>query len=98
MVTLMVWSSDRPRYSRLFFQNRARLMRTHPVCVLCLTAPATQVDHIVNRARGGSDELSNLRPVCFDCHKSKTQDESREGLALKSRKRLPRQHPGLRNG
>ena len=32
----------------------------------------TEVDHIVSKAQGGSDELENLRLLCRKCHLSKT--------------------------
>lgn len=32
-------------------------------CVVC-GSPATHVDHIVPKAAGGSDELSNLQAMC----------------------------------
>ena len=32
-------------------------------CVVC-GAPATQVDHIVPKVKGGTDELSNLQAMC----------------------------------
>jgi len=33
---------------------------------------ATQVDHIVPKSKGGTDDLSNLQAICNDCHKIKT--------------------------
>ena len=33
------------------------------------TRDATEVDHVTPRALGGSDDPSNLRSVCHDCHK-----------------------------
>ena len=47
--------------------------------------PADQVDHIINKAAGGTDDLDNLRAISRECHKRKT---SREG----GRKSL--RHPG----
>ncbi|WP_345945876.1 HNH endonuclease [Psychrobacter sp. Ps4] len=37
--------------------------------------PATDVDHIINKAKGGSDEPSNLQSLCRKCHLSKTANE-----------------------
>jgi 5-methylcytosine-specific restriction protein A len=38
-----------------------------------------EVDHIVNRARGGLDDEENLQALCIPCHKQKTAAESAEG-------------------
>ena len=37
--------------------------------------PASEVDHIVNKAEGGTDADSNLQAINKDCHKAKTQRE-----------------------
>lgn len=34
--------------------------------------PATDVDHIVPRAQGGTDAPENLQPLCHACHSRKT--------------------------
>lgn len=38
---------------------------------------ATEVDHIRNKASGGTDDPSNLQAICRDCHRRKTLSESR---------------------
>ncbi|MEL7937664.1 HNH endonuclease [Pseudomonas delhiensis] len=38
---------------------------------------ADEVDHVVPLSRGGTDDPSNLRAINRDCHKAKTQRESR---------------------
>jgi 5-methylcytosine-specific restriction protein A len=43
------------------------------------TYRATICDHILNVARGGTDDLSNLQAVCDNCHKDKTQAEAKWG-------------------
>lgn len=40
---------------------------------LCL-APATTVDHILPRSRGGGDAPENLRAACHPCNKGRGND------------------------
>lgn len=54
----------------------AVLLRDSWTCQLCKRV-ANQVDHIVNKARGGSDDPSNLQAICEICHKAKTAKERR---------------------
>ena len=37
-----------------------------------------ECDHIINTAKGGTDDLDNLQSLCIDCHKKKTQTESKD--------------------
>ncbi len=55
---------------------RAEYLRAYPWCVVpdC-GASATQVDHKIPRARGGSDDWSNLQGMCHKHHSSKTVRE-----------------------
>ncbi|WP_392552913.1 HNH endonuclease signature motif containing protein [Orbus wheelerorum] len=41
--------------------------------------PATEVDHIIPKAHGGNDSLSNLRAINKECHKRKTARERLNG-------------------
>ncbi|TVT77629.1 HNH endonuclease [Acinetobacter colistiniresistens] len=36
---------------------------------------ATDVDHIVSKEKGGTDELDNLQSLCAQCHQEKTAKE-----------------------
>ena len=58
---------------------RAAVLRDEPLCRACAaagrTTPATDVDHIVARARGGTDERGNHQPLGHSCHSSKTARE-----------------------
>lgn len=38
---------------------------------------ATEVDHITPRAEGGVNAWDNVQPLCVDCHRRKSADESR---------------------
>lgn len=33
---------------------------------------ATEVDHIIELAAGGTNTIDNVQPLCRDCHKAKT--------------------------
>jgi 5-methylcytosine-specific restriction protein A len=55
---------------------------------------ATEVDHIVPAALGGSDDLSNLAAVCTPCHRHKTAREA--NLSRTRQARTAERHPGLR--
>lgn len=55
------------------------LKRDMFICVHCkakgLVVRATEVDHILNKARGGTDTLHNLQSLCTACHRAKTYAE-----------------------
>lgn len=72
-------SCERPRTgawaggsTRSWREQRKRILeRDHHVCqvrLVCAGAPATHVDHIVPKSRGGTDDDSNLRAACADCN------------------------------
>ncbi len=55
---------------------RREVLTGEPLCRLCraegrVTA-ATQVDHIRPKGLGGTDDRSNLQPICDDHHRAKT--------------------------
>jgi 5-methylcytosine-specific restriction enzyme A len=60
----------------------AILKRDSHLCQPCLAngrpTPATQVDHIVPKSNGGTDEPENLAAICTPCHSEKTQREAAE--------------------
>ena len=35
-------------------------------------APATEVDHVIPRSAGGSDDVQNLQSLCKPCHSRHT--------------------------
>ena len=47
------------------------LERDHYICVYC-GAEATQVDHVLAKANGGGDDLSNLVASCQPCNNRKS--------------------------
>jgi 5-methylcytosine-specific restriction protein A len=76
--------SLRPSAARRGYGHHWRLirlahLRRNPLCVECLTdgrsIAATDVDHVVARARGGTDESKNLQSLCHAHHSRKTARE-----------------------
>jgi len=55
------------------------LARDHHLCQSCLARDrveqATEVDHILLKARGGTDDMSNLQSLCSECHATKSAAE-----------------------
>jgi 5-methylcytosine-specific restriction protein A len=83
------------RYGASWQQLRARVLRESPNCEEC-GQPATDVDHIVAIADGGTDARSNLRALCNTCHKRYTAAQNRarrkrrssqQGAAARKRQR-----------
>jgi 5-methylcytosine-specific restriction protein A len=59
------------------------LKRDYGLCIPCMkqgrATAATEVDHIINKANGGTDDDDNLQSICSSCHKDKTAAE-RQGV------------------
>lgn len=57
------------------------LRRFKRICHWCKRPGATQVDHVIPLAEGGTDTDDNKRPIHESCHKRKTQAESARAKA-----------------
>ncbi|MGY6696094.1 MAG: HNH endonuclease [Roseinatronobacter sp.] len=96
----MAWQHDRRSrqargYGRRWERLRAAaLTRDKHLCQPCKragrVAPATEVDHIVPKAKGGADTLENTQSICGPCHKAKTAREAAEaqGRTVRQRRRI----------
>lgn len=64
-------------YSSLYYKNRYQMIYVESLsCAQCgeLDTLKLDVDHVVPRALGGSDERSNLQVLCGEpCHRKKTE-------------------------
>jgi len=67
-------SSTERGYGWRWQKLRAQVLREEPLCRACAprVVAATDVDHVVSKAKGGTDDRSNLQPLCEPCHKAKT--------------------------
>lgn len=79
-----VWSDKTPHargYGKAHYRRRAALLAREPLCRTCwaggIAMAATDMDHIIPKAKGGGDGWENLEPLCRQCHKTKTADENR---------------------
>ena len=89
------WKHDRrSRHERGYDSRWVRLRklviaRDKGLCQACLrqgyVSEGTECDHILPRAKGGEDELSNLQMLCKDCHKAKTARDDRETQRMERR-------------
>lgn len=72
--------STRPRatsaargYGAAWRRLRAQVLREQPVCAVdTCDRPATDVHHLVAKARGGTDDRRNLIGLCHKHHSSVT--------------------------
>ncbi|MBI1243774.1 MAG: HNH endonuclease [Alphaproteobacteria bacterium] len=82
-------SSTARGYGWKWQQLRKSVLAEEPLCRPChgegRVVAAIDVDHIVRRADGGTDDRSNLQPICTDCHKAKTAAERSRRLTSKPR-------------
>ncbi|WP_334051006.1 HNH endonuclease [Burkholderia cepacia] len=67
-------------YGSAWERIRMRILRRDTgLCQPCLqtsrVTPATAVDHVISKARGGTDHDENLQAICRDCHAAKTARE-----------------------
>lgn len=76
-------TSSQKGYGVSWQRLRAHVLAGEPLCRHCAregrVVVATEVDHIVPRAQGGSDALTNLQALCKSCHSRKTLSEGRVG-------------------
>jgi 5-methylcytosine-specific restriction protein A len=76
-------SSAQRGYGYRWQKLRIAYLRVHPICVDPFGVhkrdgriePATDVDHIIPRAQGGTDDEDNLEAMCHSCHSRKTDEQ-----------------------
>ena len=72
-------SSERG-YDAEWRRVRARHLHDYPWCVMCeakgVMTEATEVDHVLELAKGGTHAKENLRSMCHSHHSQRTARES----------------------
>lgn len=91
----MAWSKlsrHKRGYGASWDKLRKIILADEPLCRTCTAegrvTVATHVDHIKPKAKGGTDEPSNLQPLCAPCHDAKTDRENVEARGGTYRPRL----------
>ena len=84
-------------YGRQWEKVRLHVLRRDDgICQPCLMTgrytPASQVDHIIPKASGGTDDPDNLQSICGTCHFEKT---AREAAEAQGRTYRPRRSIGV---
>lgn len=64
--------------------TRAHILAEEPRCRRC-GSTATDVDHILCRALGGTHDRSNMQALCSKCHGVKTHQD---GKAVRAARRM----------
>jgi 5-methylcytosine-specific restriction protein A len=65
-------SSSERGYGAEWRKLRAAILRRDPWCTDCGQEKSTEVDHVVPKSEGGTDDPRNLRGMCKSCHSRKT--------------------------
>lgn len=72
------WSKTRRRImQRDRYECRTDVSGAGLIC----GARATEVDHIIPRSEGGTDDMENLEAICHEHHLAKTREEAARGRA-----------------
>ena len=80
---------SRDEYStRRYREARAELLRDKPLCYWCRTAPATELDHLIETDRGGTIDDGYV-PSCKPCNarRGATYENRRRAQRLQARER-----------
>lgn len=67
------WMAKRQRVAQRF-----NYICQGPGCGLVWRSDKDQIDHVIPREQGGSNDESNLQPLCVSCHRLKTDAETRK--------------------
>lgn len=84
------WAGAGKPYGREWDRIRRTVLQEEPLCRMCPRS-STTVDHIVPKARGGTDDRSNLQGLCALHAQEKNGQDAAEGRRLAQRSRTERE-------
>lgn len=84
----MPWSVDPFYSSHEWYALKKVVLNRDKRCVKCGSTQSLRVDHVINRANGGTDEPNNLQVLCGFHHDEKTLLEAAEGRKKRAALRL----------
>ena len=67
-------------YGSYWQKLSAAVRREEPACRKC-GKPSSCVDHIIAKAKGGTDARENLQGLCWKCHNRKTNEVDGGGIS-----------------
>jgi 5-methylcytosine-specific restriction endonuclease McrA len=71
------YNADREMYRKQFKQNRLIvLVLDGQKCRECGSTNRLHVHHIIEKCKGGTNDINNLITLCNDCHKEKHKGEN----------------------
>lgn len=81
-------NSARRGYDAAWQKIRAAYLKVNPLCIVqgCPPHPATDVDHIVALADGGTNDFINLRSYCHKHHSKRTAHDQPGGFIQRANK------------
>ena len=74
----VIHTGERHYSHRPYRALREAQLRNSPLCIRCGQV-GQEVDHIIPRRMGGTDDPYNLQTLCSLCHKLKTMADSQFG-------------------
>jgi hypothetical protein len=81
VVSRIVCKNKKQKREYLNEEQRLKLIESfHNKCAMChLDSNKFEIDHIIPLCSGGSNEVTNLQPLCPNCHKEKSHSECENG-------------------
>lgn len=81
------WAGAGQNYGKEWPKLRRQVLAEEPTCRNCGIRASRTVDHIIPKARGGSDARGNLQGLCWVCATAKDIHDAAEGRRLANQRK-----------